>query len=175
MGDHFGIMKGTDGIPGMSPDGATMVYQLVFAATTTSGVVLRCVVVMRVFNHELKDLRSAWRVLFCIMIVEFFFDIFFEPFVVWPHVCENVYVSDAKDCGVGGKETACVAVPMVNPAVPDRCRWESATAECLPFYTSSDCELVPFYNEVPWALGIMYPWVAQCASCLLSFRPRPDC
>jgi len=111
---HFGVLQGLEFLPNAEPDVATMLWQIVQLFTFGGEVACCCLVAFRVFNRDLKDLRTAWRILFLLFIINRFFGVIVEPLFIQPHMCEEIYAFDTQDCGAAGSDEGnCSAV--INP------------------------------------------------------------
>ena len=70
---HFGVLQGLEFLPNAEPDVATMLWQIVQLFTFGGQAACCCLVAFRVFNRDLKDLRTAWRIQFLLFTIGRFF------------------------------------------------------------------------------------------------------
>ena len=111
---NFGVLPGVEFLPNAEPDVATMLWQLVRLLTGGGGAACSCIIVFRVFNRELKDLRTAWRIQFVLLVVVNFFTLIVDPLFIQPHICQEIYDFDTQDCAAAGSDVGnCTAV--INP------------------------------------------------------------
>ena len=109
---NFGVLQGLEFLPNAEPDVATMLWQIAQLFTYGGEAACCCLIVFRVFNRDLKDLRTAWRIQFLLFTIGRFFGVIVEPLFIQPHMCEEIYAFDTKDCAaLGGSDVGnCTAV-----------------------------------------------------------------
>ena len=112
---NFGVLQGLEFLPNAEPDVATMLWQIAQLFTYGGEAACCCLIVFRVFNRDLKDLRTAWRIQFLLFTIGRFFGVIVEPLFIQPHMCEEIYAFDTQDCGAAGSDVAnCTAVVDPN-------------------------------------------------------------
>lgn len=133
MSKHFGIPTEAEWIKTAEPDGWTMLYQISEVFIGLAGTICRGIVVVRVYNGDIKGLRTAWRVLVALFVFERFIIDVLKPLFHQPHVCEEIAAYDTQDCGAATTNATCAAVPQENPAMKitglRRCSWVGGACE----------------------------------------------
>ena len=106
---NFGVLQGLEFLPNAEPDVATMLWQIVQLFTYGGEAACCCLIVFRVFNRDLKDLRTAWRIQFLLFSIGRFFGMVVEPIFIQTHMCEEIYAFDTQYCAAlvrGGRGDA---------------------------------------------------------------------